>query len=106
MERIPDEAFEHIDEFVSNNDVMILIDAERKRSDIVKTIRGMLYGVRPPTNHTEYHAIQCPTVDDELLGIDISSELRRLGCSTAEINRWKLIKKIERKTRKRCDDYV
>lgn len=40
------------------------------------------------------------------LGVDISRELRLLGCPEAEIKRWALLKQIERRTGKRCDDYV
>lgn len=39
-------------------------------------------------------------------GVDISKELRLLGFPEAEIKRWALLKTIENKTGKRCDDYV
>lgn len=40
------------------------------------------------------------------IDIDISREMRWLGFSESEIKRWELVKKIERETGKRCDDYV
>lgn len=46
------------------------------------------------------------SVDDDLIDMDISREMRWLGFPESEIKRWELVKKIERKTGKRCDDYV
>ena len=44
--------------------------------------------------------------DSDLRNMDISRELRLLGYPESEINRWALIKKIEQRTGKPCDDYV
>ena len=101
-----EEEFEHIDEWVSNPDVITMIANERQFFDVIKTLKATLSGVELAIDRAEYHAIPCPTVDAELLGIDISRELRLLGCSALEIKRWELVKKIERETGKRCDDYV
>jgi len=44
--------------------------------------------------------------DNDLRNMDISKELRLLGYPESEINRWALIKKIEQRTGKQCDDYL
>ena len=94
FERIDDRTFKSIDEWVHPTP---------KQSVIFDFLSALLGGYQI---YTPYEPAKAMDRDKDMLYVDISKELRLLGYPESEINRWTLIKKIEQRTGKQCDDYL
>ena len=91
FERIPDCTFESIEEWVDPNVSMyFLMNPENSY-----LLWDPFYPTTVPAP-TQYQPVKIIDLDRDLLNIDISKELRFLGFTEPEIQRWALIKKVQR----------
>ena len=113
FERISDDEFEEIEEWAKPESKPDLSFCYKYFPNLAPFLDSILHEnrsrkqiVTPYEPTTSYEQAKVMDVDQDLRDIDISKELRLLGYPESEINRWALIKKIEQRTGKQCDDYL